>query len=291
MFEGIFTALVTPFKNQKVDLVSLKKLVEWQLSNGVDGFVINGTTAESPTLKDAEVIEIWSQVKQWVPTGFPLILGTGTNSTESTIQKTLQAKDLGASGALVVVPYYNKPPQEGLRQHYLKVAEAAGDFPILLYNVPGRTIVSLSAETIANLSKHENIVGIKEASGDMDLAEKILNLCDNDFVLTSGDDSSCIDQMTRGGKGVISVASHIIPTELKEISLKAREGNKEAIIEYKKYDTLNRLLGIEPNPIPVKMALYLMGIIDSPELRLPLIKMSEENSVKLKNNLSDLGVI
>ncbi len=291
MFEGIFTALVTPFDQQKVDFESLKKLVEWQLEMGVDGFVVNGTTAESPTLTSEEVEQVWSKVKSWVPADFPLILGTGSNSTAETIVKTKKALELGAAGALVVVPYYNKPPQAGLIQHFKQVADSAKELPIVLYNVPGRTVISMSAETVIELSKCNNIVGIKEASGDMEQAHEIIKKCSKDFVTTSGDDVSCLDQMLIGGKGVISVISHIIPKELKTLSLQAREGQKQANKEYQKYSELNQLIGCEPNPIPVKMALHQMGLIKSPELRLPLVEMSEGNSLRLKNCLMSLGVI
>ncbi|MCB0355566.1 MAG: 4-hydroxy-tetrahydrodipicolinate synthase [Bdellovibrionales bacterium] len=291
MFTGVITALVTPFKNQKVDLDSLDKLVRWQLDQGVDGFVVNGTTAESPTLTTEEVEVIWKRVKSIVPPGFPLLLGTGTNCTRSTITNTQKAVALGASGALVVVPYYNKPPQEGLYEHFCQVANAVKDLPILLYNVPGRTVISMSAETTARLSAIKNIVGIKEASGDMQLGQHIVSQCPSEFTVTSGDDFSCIELMTLGAKGVISVISHIIPKELKTISLKACEGDRTAQSEYSKYNDLNRWLFCEPNPIPVKMALHMMGIIAEPEVRLPLVKMTSTNSQQLKSSMQQLGVL
>lgn len=291
MLEGIFTALVTPFESQKVDYYSLQKLVEWQIEKGVDGFVINGTTAESPTLEADEVKKILSCVKKWVPQGFPLFLGTGTNSTRSTIEKTKEARNLEADGALVVVPYYNKPPQRGIIQHFEAVADEVKGWPILLYNVPGRTVVSMHADTVVTLSQIENIVGIKEASGDMNLAKEILRGCPKNFILTSGDDSSCMELMALGGKGVISVISHIIPEELKKISLLAKEKKEEAFSKYQMFNELNRLLGCESNPIPVKCALYQMGIIKEPEVRLPLVAMGKEYSQKLGICLSQLGVI
>lgn len=291
MFEGIFTALVTPFENKKIDLYSLQKLVEWQLENGVDGFVVNGTTAESPTLTEKEVFSLFENVKKWVPKEFPLLLGTGSNCTETTINNTKRARDMGADGALVVVPYYNKPPQSGLIEHFKVVANSVSELPILLYNVPGRTVISMEAATVIKLSVVVNIKGIKEASGKMELAKEILKAVPKDFIVTSGDDSSCMELMTLGGKGVISVISHVIPKPLKTLSLSAREKDHNTLEEYKKYDELNRLLGCEANPIPVKSALYHMGILKSPELRLPLVSMTSENSQLLKKCLSSLGVI
>lgn len=291
LFAGIFTALITPFKNGEVDMSSLKRLVSWQLEQGVDGFVINGTTAESPTLLEEEVEAIWVEVKKWVPENFPLLLGTGSNSTMETCTRTRRAFELGASGALVVVPYYNKPTQRGMYEHFKKVADVESTFPIILYNVPGRTVVSMDADTAADLSKIENIVGIKEASGDMELAQKLLDKVDSDFIVTSGDDSTCMNLMSLGGKGVISVISHIIPKELKTLSLRAREGDKEALVEYQKFTELNKLLGCEPNPTPVKKALQQMGIISSAELRLPLVELSQSNSEKMSVCLKSLGVV
>jgi 4-hydroxy-tetrahydrodipicolinate synthase len=291
MFEGIYTALITPFRNQNVDFESLGNLIKWQLESGVDGFVINGTTAESPTLEEKEVEEIWRFVKEKCPKNFPLILGTGSNSTKKTIQKTKKAEQLGAQGALVVVPYYNKPTQEGMYLHFSEVAASCPHFPILLYNVPGRTVVSMAANTVKRLNEIKNIVGIKEASGNMALGEEILANVKADFTVTSGDDVTCMNLMARGAKGVISVISHVIPKELKAISLLAREKNPEYEETYQKFLDLNKLLGAEPNPIPVKMALFQMGIINSPELRLPLTTMTQENSNQLKSSLKRLGVI
>ncbi len=291
MFEGVITALATPFKGGQVDFESLHRLVEWQMESGVDGFVINGTTGESPTLIDSEVEEIWNRVKSWVPQGFTLLLGTGSNCTARTIEKTRRAKELGAEGALIVVPYYNKPTQEGLYQHFSKVAEENPEMPILLYNVPGRTVISMAADTVERLSRLPNIVGIKEASGDLELGQKIIQGCRKDFTVTSGDDLTCIDLTSAGGKGVISVISHLIPKDLKTLIRQAKENPREVKEEYRKYSELNHCLGSEPNPIPVKMALYKMGIFSSPEMRLPLTTMDESNGARIEVSLRELGVI
>lgn len=286
-FSGVFTALITPFYRGRVDFISLKKLVRDQIDGGTEGFVINGTTGESPTLEESEVEKIFYQVRKETDDTVPLVLGTGSNSTAATVYKTKMAKKWGADGALVVVPYYNKPPQRGLVAHYKQVAEAS-TIPVLLYNVPGRTVVSLSEETIVALSKIKNIVGVKEASGQIELVERLAKQVRDDFLLISGDDSSCIDFMLAGGHGVISVVSHIIPGKLRDLSDRARRGDSSVREEYGQYDKLNSLMGVESNPIPVKMALYIMGIIRSPELRLPLVPLSKEHTARVKSELKKL---
>lgn len=288
--EGVITALVTPFKKGRVDYKSLKTLVRQQLDSGVSGFVVNGTTGESPTLQADEVERIFKLVKKESYSSVPLLIGTGTNDTLSTIDKTKKAKALGADAALVVVPYYNKPPQKGLYEHFKLIASKV-KIPIMLYNVPGRTVTSLALETTAKLSKVRNIVGIKEASGDMDLMTQIKSKSKKSFILLSGDDGSCIDFNTRGGHGVISVISHIIPKELSELVSRACKGDMSVSFEYSKYEKLNQLMGIESNPIPVKMGLHLMGIIDSPELRRPLVGLSPQHKKTLKSELKKLGIL
>ncbi len=274
---GVITALVTPFKNEKVDYASLESLVKQQLAGGVDGFVINGTTAESPTVLPSERREIFSFIKKRVPSNFPLILGTGSNSTQQTIEDSKEAEKMGADAVLVVVPYYNKPPQRGLLEHFKSVASAIS-IPVILYNVPSRTITALELETIKRLSEHPNILGIKEASGNIDFAKKIRSLCGKSFLLLSGDDGTYDEFMAAGGDGVISVASHIIPREMKEIRAKTK---KELI------DSLFS----EANPIPVKMALKLMNIIETQECRLPLVSFAAEKVEGFKNLLKKEGLI
>lgn len=288
--KGVVTALVTPFLKGRVDFKSLKTLVQHQLDNGVEGFVISGTTGESPTLHAEEVEKIFKFVKKISDNSVPLILGTGSNSTEETIKKTKQAKKLKADAALVVVPYYNKPPQRGLVAHFKAVAKNV-NVPIILYNVPGRTVITMAPETIIELSKVKNIVGVKEASGRVEVVEQLMKSVNNKFVLSSGDDATCLDFMFAGGEGVISVISHVIPKELRRLADKARNKDLSARKEYESYNKLNQLMGIEANPIPVKMALHLMGIIASPELRLPLVTLSETNTASLKAELNKLGVI
>lgn len=263
------TALVTPFINNKVDYESLEKLVQFQLSNGIGGFVINGTTAESPNLEWSEVAEIFNKVKSWVGPQIPLIVGTGSNSTKTTIEYSQKAQAMGADAALVVVPYYNKPPQRGLIAHFQSVAEAI-TIPVILYNVPSRTITSLSLESIIALSRHPNIIGIKEASGNIELAQSIVEGCRKEFILLSGDDATYPEFLEAGGQGVISVASHVIPRVFVDL-LKDKTKKQN----YKSYLQLINLLFSEANPIPVKKALQLMGIIQKAELRLPLCELEE----------------
>lgn len=289
-FSGVFTALVTPFKRGQVDFSSLKKVIRHQLDGGVQGFVVNGTTGESPTVEIEEVEKIFKFVRKQSDNAVPLLVGTGSNSTRQAIIQTKFAEKIQASGALIVVPYYNKPTQRGLLAHYTAISKAV-KMPIVLYNVPGRTVVSLSAETIVALSKFKNIIGIKEASGKILFLQQLIRDVRKNFLLSSGDDASCLDFMLAGGHGVISVVSHIIPRELRQMSDCARNADKRVVKVYRKYKQLNNLMGVETNPIPVKMALHLMGLIESPELRLPLVPLADENKKKLKAELKNLGII
>jgi len=290
-FKGVFTALVTPFKNQKIDYVSLEKLVKQQLAGKIEGFVVNGTTAESPNLNDDEVAELFKKIRTWTKGNVPLILGTGSNSTEKTVENTKQAGEMGADAALVVVPYYNKPPQQGLYMHFKTVAEAS-KIPIILYNVPGRTITSLEPETVARLATVKNVVGIKEATGNMDMERNIIEKTSKDFIMLSGDDGTYADFLKNQGHGVISVATHVVPEIFVSITNFARKGQHVESAELlKKYKTLIDLLFIEANPIPVKRALQYMGIIESAELRLPLVEMSVDGSEKLKTEMKNLGLV
>ncbi|MBV2168088.1 MAG: 4-hydroxy-tetrahydrodipicolinate synthase [Bdellovibrio sp.] len=290
-FRGTFTALVTPFKNDKVDYASLDRLVKQQLDAGVDGFVINGTTAESPTLTSFEVAEIFKHVRSLCGDKVPLIMGTGSNSTAKTIEDSKKAQELGADAVLVVVPYYNKPPQRGLYEHFKAVASAIS-IPTILYNVPGRTITSLAAETVRDLAKVPGVMGIKEASGKIDLAQEIINACGKDFVMLSGDDGSYVEFLAAGGHGVISVATHVIPKQMVQWKKWVSEGQLEkARADINKYMDLINLLFVEANPIPVKKALQLMGILESASLRLPLVELSPAHTENLKVEMKKVGVL
>lgn len=290
-FKKTMTALITPFKNNKIDIGSFEKLVRHQLENGVEGFIINGTTAESPNLNKEERQELFACANELSGNQVQMIVGTGSNSTAKTIDETQQAQDMGADAALIVVPYYNKPPQRGLYQHFKTVAENV-DIPILLYNVPGRTITSLSIETIAELSKIRNIVGIKEASGNIEIAKQIHQQCGDDFVLLSGDDGTYVDFLKAGGHGVISVATHVIPQQM--IQWKKWVLTQQAVLAEKdiqQYKNLIDLLFMEANPIPVKKACELMKLIESAELRLPLVELESTNVEILKSEMHKLGII
>ncbi|MBS1969118.1 MAG: 4-hydroxy-tetrahydrodipicolinate synthase [Bdellovibrionales bacterium] len=290
-FKSTITALITPFSNGAVDFASLEKLIRHQIQNGVEGFVINGTTAESPTLTDKEVEEIFKAARSVVGPQFPLIMGTGSNSTAKTEEASEKAEALGADAVLVVVPYYNKPPQRGLVQHFSEVAKSVS-IPVILYNVPGRTITALSADSIRELSQVQNIIGIKEASGNIEFASEIIRKTSPEFVMLSGDDGTYVDFLQAGGHGVISVASHVIPREMLNWKKLVKSGKyDEANADLKKHMALINHLFVEANPIPVKMALYFMGLIKSPELRLPLVQMSEDLAQKMKQEMKSLGVI
>jgi len=288
--KGTFTALITPFKNGKIDFASLDRLLKQQLEGGVDGFVVNGTTAESPTLTEGESHELFKHIKKAAPQAV-LIMGTGSNNTAKTVEDSKKAQELGADAVLVVVPYYNKPPQRGLAQHFKAVA-AAVQIPVILYNVPGRTVTSLATETISDLSRVQGIKGIKEASGKIDFASDIIKASSPEFVMLSGDDGTYVEFLAAGGHGVISVASHVIPKQMVQWRAWAQQGEvAKARADIQKYMPLIDLLFVEANPIPVKKALQLMGLSDSAELRLPLTEMDSELAKKLEAEMRRVGVL
>ncbi|MCX7977482.1 MAG: 4-hydroxy-tetrahydrodipicolinate synthase [Bdellovibrionaceae bacterium] len=290
-FERVYTALITPFFKGEVDWESLGRLLEQQTAAGITGFVVNGTTGESPTLTENEVAEIFRFVRQKVSKETLLVLGTGTNSTKETIRKTQAAKELGADAALVVVPYYNKPPQRGLVQHFMAVAQST-NLPIILYNVPGRTIADLSVESVAELSKEKRIVGIKDATGKPEVAKSLRQNCRSDFVLLSGDDGTYLEFLRAGGRGIISVATHLFPEEFLTWTRRGSEGLSEEDIGVMKHiaPVIDNLF-IEANPIPVKMALCKMGLIRSAELRLPLVEMEKTLAEKLESSMQRAGLL
>lgn len=271
MFHGIITALATPFYKGEVDYESLKKLVQDQLDQGVDGLVVHGTTAESPTTTEDEKEKILEFVAGEVAGQVPIIVGVGSNSTQKTIE-TIKKNRVG-QGFLVVVPYYNKPPQRGLLGHFQACAEATS-LPLILYNVPGRTITTLEVETISRLSQVSNIVGIKEASGDLSFGQQVLQI-PKPFTVLSGDDGTFMELSKLGGEGTISVASHLIGKEMKSLFLRLKEGETSVTEDYKKYMNLIESIYVESNPIPIKYALYKKGVIRSPEMRLPLVALEE----------------
>lgn len=287
MFSGSMVALVTPFKEGKVDEKKLRELVDFHVKKGTDALVPCGTTGESATLSFEEHEKVVEVVIDEARGKIPVIAGTGSNNTEEALKLTKHAKEAGADGALVITPYYNKPTQRGMYLHFEKIAKEV-DIPIVLYNVPGRTCVNLLPETVAKLAKIKNIVGIKEASGDLKQASDIVSLCGNKFDLISGDDFIVLPMLALGGKGVISVVANLVPAEMVALVDEFNKGNLEKAkeIHYKIFP-LCKAMFIETNPIPVKTAMALQGLLDTPELRLPLSPMSEENVAELKKVLMD----
>jgi len=291
MIQGSLVALVTPMQEDgSVDTKSLAQLVEFHIDNGTDGIVAVGTTGESATLDEKEHCDVVRQVVEMVAGRVPVIAGTGSNSTREAINLTRCAKQVGADACLLVTPYYNKPTQEGLYLHYKAVAEAV-DIPQILYNVPGRTAVDMQTETVVRLSSIKNIVGVKEATGDLDRARAILQQCGDDFALYSGDDATGMDCMLAGGHGVISVTSNVAPRDMHEMCVAAMAGDRD-----KAAPINDRLMGlhtklfVEANPIPVKWALYEMGLIPK-GIRLPLTVLSDSQHDIVRQAMKQAGVI
>jgi 4-hydroxy-tetrahydrodipicolinate synthase len=279
---GLITALITPFKDDgSIDFDSLESLVEQQVAGGVEGFVISGTTAESPNLSPDEIESIFKAVKGHVPDDFQMIIGAGNNSTSSTVERIQRFDALDSDGFLIVVPYYNKPTQAGMIAHF-KEAAAATKKDILLYDVPGRTIVEMSVDTVVELSSISNIVGIKDATGNLEKAKVLKESLSPGFLLLSGDDGSTVDFIKLGGHGAISVLAHVVPKELKA-SMKSGEG-------FERLAYLCSLLFSEPNPTPVKRALKEMGVIKDDQLRLPLLRMTDEGSESLLTEMIKVGL-
>ncbi len=291
MFKGSIVALVTPFKDGRVDEKTLRDLIEFQIKNGTSAIVPCGTTGESATLSFEEhnkVIEITvEQTKRRVP----VIAGTGSNSTEEAIMLTKHAEKVGIDASLQISPYYNKPTQRGLYFHFKAIAESV-KIPIILYNISSRTAVNIEPETVAKLAKDcKNIVGIKEASGSLEQMARIKALCGPDFDLISGDDSLILPVLAIGGVGVISVVANIVPQDVSKMISEFEKGNlKRAQEIFYKLLPLIKAMFLETNPIPVKTAMGLLGLCQ-PDLRLPLSSISEENLEKLKKALRDYGVL
>ena len=290
MFKGSIVAIVTPFRNGAVDEEKLRELVEFQIVNGTDGIVPCGTTGESSTLDYEEHDRVIEIVVQQVGKRVPVIAGTGSNSTREAIDMTGHAKKLGADGALLVTPYYNKPSQEGLYRHYMAVADAVA-LPQILYNVPGRTGVNLLPETVARLAEHKNIVAIKEATGSLQQGSEVLALCGDKIDVLSGDDFITFPLMACGAKGVISVLANVMPKEVAALVDAFFAGNiEEARQWHLKLLKISNAMFIETNPVPVKTAVALMGKA-SDEVRLPLAPMSDSNKAKLAAIMKEYKLI
>ena len=293
--KGSITALVTPM-NEKGDLDydSLEKLINYQINSGISGLVAVGTTGESATIdfKDhIKLIEFFVKVNKG---RVHIIAGTGANSTEEALHLTKEAKSAGADAALLVSPYYNKPPQEGIYYHHMKIADEV-DIPQILYNVPSRTASFIEPETVLRLSSHENIIGIKDATGDMKNHSKVLKLCkeeieNNNFLLYSGDDFSSLEFLKNGGHGTISVTSNVVPDIVSEICKVVDTNYSKAKELDDSLKILNKNLFCESNPIPVKWALYKMGLIKR-GIRLPLVELNDSFKEPLENSLKKLNLI
>jgi len=290
MFTGSIVAIVTPFRNDAIDEEKLRELVEFQIASGTDGIVPCGTTGEASTLDYAEHDRVIEIVVQQVKGRVPVIAGTGSNSTTEAIEMTAHAKKIGADGALLVTPYYNKPSQEGLYRHYKAIADAVA-LPQVLYNVPGRTGVNLLPETVARLAEISNIVAIKEATGSLQQGSEILALCGDKLDLLSGDDFITFPMMACGAKGVISVVANIMPKEVAALVDAFRAGKMEEARQlHLKLLKISNAMFIETNPVPVKTAVALMGKA-SDEVRLPLAPMSDVNRAKLAAIMKEYGLI
>jgi 4-hydroxy-tetrahydrodipicolinate synthase len=284
-------AIVTPFKNGELDEQALRDLIEFQIANGTQGIIPCGTTGESATLSFKEHERVVEITIEQVDGRIPVIAGTGSNNTEEAIRLTRHAKTARADGALMISPYYNKPTQEGLYRHFQKVAQSV-DIPIIIYNIPGRTAVNMEPATIGRLSRIDNIVGIKEASGSMKQITEIIAECGNDFDVLSGEDYLTFPLLCVGGKGVISVVSNVAPRDMADLCTLFFEGNIDQSRKlYYRLLPLCHALFIETNPAPVKAALAMMQKIGSEEVRLPLAPLSESSREKLRKNLEAYGLL
>ena len=289
LFKGSCTAIVTPFTENGIDYDRLAKNIDFQYENGTTAVVVCGTTGENPTHSEDEHNELVRFTVQASRGRMKVIAGVGSNNTRTALKYAQNARYAGADGILMVTPYYNKSTQKGLIEHFSYVADRV-EIPMILYNVPSRTGISISAETYKVLSRHPNINGIKEASGDFSLIAKVRSLCGDDLYIWSGNDDNTVPMMALGALGVISVASNIVPAVTAKLCALCLEGDFTAATElYGKYAKLFSALFIETNPIPVKAAMKLMDM-DSGILRLPLVEIGEENLAKLKAVMRDCGL-
>ena len=289
MFTGMLVALVTPFKDGQVDYAAIERLVDWHVEQGTDGLVPVGTTGESPTVDVEEHQKIIKTVVERAAGRLPVIAGTGGNATAEAIHLTRYAKDVGADGSLQVCPYYNKPTQEGLYRHFAAIAEAV-DLPMVLYNIPGRTGVSLAPGTIARLAQLPQVVGVKESTGSMDQASEILAQCD--LVVLSGDDSLTLPLMAVGAQGVISVVGNLVPKDVKRLTDAMLAGDVATAQEaHRRLFPLCRAMFIETNPIPIKTAMKMVGLLESDEKRLPMTDLAPEHAEALKEALEEYGLL
>jgi 4-hydroxy-tetrahydrodipicolinate synthase len=287
-FGKIVTAMVTPFDHKgNIDFAKTTKLVNYLLENGTDSIVVAGTTGESPTLTTEEKVALFRHVVSVVNGRVPVIAGTGSNNTHASIELTKKAEEAGVDAVMLVAPYYNKPNQEGLYQHFKAIAESTS-LPVMLYNIPGRSVVNISVDTVVRLSEIPNIVAIKDASGNLDTMTEMIARTREDFLLYSGDDNITLPVLAIGGAGVVSVASHIIGNEMQQMiaAFEAGELAKAAKLHQKLLPIMKGLFAA-PNPVPVKTALQLKGL-DVGSVRLPLVPLTEQERIELMNLLNTL---
>jgi 4-hydroxy-tetrahydrodipicolinate synthase len=291
IFRGAFVAIVTPFIDGQIDEQGLIDLIEFHIASGTHGIVPCGTTGESATMSHEEHHRVVDLTVKTVNGRVPVVAGSGSNSTSEAIDLTRHAKDAGVNGVLMVSPYYNKPSQEGLYQHYKAVAEAV-DVPIILYNVPSRTSSNILPQTVARLAQIDNIAGIKEATADLNQISQVISLCPDDFSVLSGDDFTSMPTVLIGGTGVISVTSNVAPNDMAEMMNAALAGDvaKAKEIHYKMFPLFQAMF-YDTNPVPAKKSLELMGKIKSGTPRLPLYSMNDDNLARLKAALSAYGLI
>jgi len=290
MFSGSMAAIVTPFRDGRIDTDGLERLIEFQVSNGTSAIVPCGSTGESATLTHDEHSEVVRLAVRFVRGRVPVIAGSGSNSTAEAIALTRAAREAGATAALLISPYYNKPTQEGIYRHYKAVAEVTG-VPLILYNIPGRTASKIEATTIARLAELEHIVGLKDATGSLDEVQEVLRLCGDRIAVYSGDDSLTLPIMAAGGAGVISVVANVMPRQSADMVAECMHGNwdKGRRLHYELLPLI-RALFLETNPIPVKAAVAMMGYCRD-ELRLPLLPMSDAPRAKLRAVMQQYGLV
>ncbi len=290
MFEGVSTALVTPFRNGEVDEGALRDLVEIQIEAGVDGLVPCGSTGEAATISHPEHRRVVEVVVAAAKGRVPVIAGTGSNNTREAIDLTLYARDAGADGALLISPYYNKPTQEGIVAHYAEIARET-DFPLVVYNIPGRTASNLLPSTLARLADIDPVIGVKEASGDLAQVSAVVAVCPDDFSVLSGDDALTLPLLAVGGRGVISTSANVAPAEMVDLVRAFQSGDLErALRTHQRLLPLFDALFCETNPIPVKAALGLLGLVGD-EIRLPLTRLTDANRERLQVVLKEIGLV
>ncbi|KIQ93579.1 Dihydrodipicolinate synthase [Anoxybacillus thermarum] len=284
-FGQIATAMVTPFDNKgNIDFAKTTQLVNYLIENGTDSLVVAGTTGESPTLTTEEKLALFRHVVEVVDGRVPVIAGTGSNNTRASIELTKKAEEIGVDAVMIVAPYYNKPNQEGIYQHYKAIAESTS-LPVMVYNIPGRAVVNISVETIVRLSQIPNVVAVKDASGNLDAMTEIIAKTRDDFMLYSGDDGLTLPVLSIGGSGVVSVASHIIGNEMKQMIQAFMSGNnKEAAKLHQRLLPIMKALFAAPSPVPVKTALQMKGL-DVGSVRLPLVPLTEQERLQLMHVL------